>query len=126
MEPLQLKAQMQPGTRRADGSVTLKLVTAEEIGTDQFAHIDSYRQQTGWFLFRPNSFDDGDIPTEDAKVEGKNTPSQTLRLSLFKLFMLQGGKKDDFPPWYAEQMNKFQTIVGDKIEEFEVKNGRQQ
>lgn len=125
MEPLQLKAQMMPGTRRADGSVTLKLVTAEEIDTELFAHIDQYRQQTGWLLFRPNQFEEADIPDNDAEIEGKRTLAETMKRSLYKLFMLQGGHKDDFHTFYREQMTKFQNLIGDKIEELEEKNGRQ-
>lgn len=121
MQPLQLKVQMQPAARRADGSVTVRLVTAEELSPEQLAHVDAYRQQMGWFLFRPNQYDDGEIPTTDVEIEGKRTLAETMKRSLYKLFMLQGGKKEDFPPFYRREMTKFQDLIGDKIEELEEK-----
>jgi hypothetical protein len=116
MKPLQLRAQMLPGTRRADGSVSLKLVTAEEIGTEQFAHIDSYRQTMGWLLFKPNQFNASDIPKTDAKIEGELSPSERNRRALYKLFMCEGGKSEDFPSYYQEQMNKIFRSICTKIE----------
>lgn len=123
MKHLKLKAQMMPATRRADGSVTLKFVTTEEIETDKFAEIDSCRQRNGWLIFSPNQFDLADVPKDDAKIEGERSPSKTLQLSLYKLFMLQNGNREDFTPFYKAQMAKFQSLVGDKIEEIEGKYG---
>ena len=115
MNPLQLKAQMQPATRRADGSVTLKLVTAEEIGTDSFAAIDAYRQQFGWFLFRPNQWAEGEMPKQDADLEGK-TPSQRLRAVLFVLHQQRGGQSQDFPAFYANSMTSIIETIKAKLE----------
>lgn len=121
---LQLKAQLRPGRRYDDGTVGIMFRTAEEIGTEKFAEIDSWRQQNGWLLFRRNQFNEDEVPTEDAKIEGQRTDSQIMRLSLFKLFMLQGGKKPDFPQFYKQEMAKFQQVISDKIEELESRNGR--
>ncbi len=119
MKTLQLKAQLMPGKRYADGSVGILFRTAEEIGTDKFSEIDSWRQQTGWLLFKKNEFSIADIPKEDAKIEGERSPSEIMRRSLYKLFMVQGGNKDDFKTFYLEQMAKFNKLIGEKIEAVE-------
>lgn len=125
MDPLQLKARMMPATRHTDGSVTIKLRTDEEVDSDGLAAIDEYRQTSGWLMFRPNKFNASDIPTEDTEVELRS-PGEVLRLSFFKLFMTQGGKRENFPAYYRENMAVFQKIVGDKIEAMEsAPNGRQ-
>lgn len=119
MKPLQLKARMMPATRHTDGSVTIKVRTDEEVNSDGLAAIDEYRQQSGYFMFRPNKFNAADIPTDDTEGGELRSPSDTLRRSFYKLFMMQGGKKENFPPWYRENMAVFQKVVGDKIEALE-------
>lgn len=119
MKTIQLKVQMQPALRKADGAVSLRFVTAEEINTDSFALIDSWRQQNGWLMFRTNEFKDSDIPTDDADVDDKRTLAEIQKRSLYKLFMLQGGKPSDFHTFYREQMNLFNEVIGDKIERLE-------
>jgi len=116
MSVLKLKAQILPGSRKADGSVTLKFVTAEEIDTAKFAEIDSYRQQNGWLLFKLNDFDDKDIPKDNADVEGSKTPSERLRSVLYVLHIQNGGKKADFPTFYKEQMDRFIDLIKSKLE----------
>lgn len=111
MEPLQLKATMMPGTRRADGSVTLKQVTMEEVSTEQFAEIDSYRQVNGWLLFAPNPLELSDIPKEKAVVEGDKSPSQLLREALYARHRSMGGQPEDFELYYRRQMERFRQKV---------------
>lgn len=119
MDTLQLACRMMPPSRMADGSVTLKLRTDEELDSATYAAIDEYRGHSGYFLFRPNKFDTADIPTEDTDVGELRSPSEVLHKSLFKLFMMQGGNRENFSPWYREQMAVFQKAVGDKIEAME-------
>lgn len=116
---LLLKAQLKPGKRYADGSVGIVFVTAEEIGTDKFAEIDSYRQQNGWLAFFPNEVDLSAIPTENAEEDGTLKLWERQQKALYKLFMLEGGTPQDFGPYYREQMGKFQTAISEQIEALE-------
>lgn len=111
MKPLQLKVTMMPATRRADGSVTVKLVTMEELSTEQFALIDQYRQTNGWMMFGPNQGDVAKLPKEAA--EGRFTPSQLLRLELLKLHIARGGTEDNFQPIYEREMAQITAAVRD-------------
>lgn len=115
MQPLKLKVQFQPGTRRADGSVTLKQVTAQEIETKDFADIDAYRGQMGWLMFKPNEFSEADIPKDNADVEGK-THSQRLRSVLYVLHQQNGGDPKDFRQFYEQQMERFIDKVKDQLQ----------
>lgn len=124
MKILQLKAQCLPGLRRADGSVSLRFITAEEIDTELFSLIDSYRQQNGWLLFRANEFNESDIPTGDAEDESQLKLWERQQKAIYKLFMLAGGKPADFHTYYREQMAKIQTVITDKIETLEQTNDR--
>lgn len=111
---------MQPGLRLKDGSVSLKFVTAEEINTDTFALIDSWRQDNGWLMFKKNDFTEADIPKADAEIEGSSKPLwERQRSALYKLHMLRGGKPDEFHNFYREQMHLFQSVIIDKIEALE-------
>jgi hypothetical protein len=114
---LLLKAQLQSGKRRADGSVTIPCVTAEEIDTAKFAEIDYYRSQNGWFAFFPNEaeVDLTQIPKENANVEGGKTPSQRLRSVLYVLYT-QTKTTKTFPQFYDENMEKFIDLIKTKLE----------
>lgn len=121
-KPLQLKAQMQPALRKADGSVSLRFVTAEEINTETFSLIDSWRQSNGWVMFKKNEFAEGDIPSGDAEDDGRLKLWERQQKALYKLHMLRGGSPDEFHTFYREQMNLFMSVISDKIEGLEGKN----
>ena len=116
MKPLQLAAQLTKANRKADGSVTITFVTAEEIDTEKFVEIDKYWKQNGFMLFKPNEFQDSEIPTENAKIEGQLSPSQYLRRCLFAKHMAMGGSKDTFPAYYEKAINGFAQAVNESYE----------
>jgi hypothetical protein len=116
MEPLQVKAQLQGGNRLKDGSVSMRFVTEEEIGTELFAHIDSYFQHRGWLLFRPNQFEDSEIPKDDAEIDGAEPLWKRQQRTIYKLFMLRGGKPSEFHTFYRKQMELVQEQLGNAIE----------
>ena len=116
MKTLQLKAQLQPGKRYKDGSVGITFITAEEIDTEMFSLIDSWRSQSGWLLFRLNEFTEIDIPKSDAEIEGEEPLWKRQQRTIYKLFMLRGGKPAEFHTFYRNQMNLIQQRLGDVIE----------
>lgn len=116
MKPLQLAAQLNKASRRADDSVAITLITAEEIGTDVFSEIDQYRKVNGYFLFKPNKFTDKDIPDTDATISGQKSPSKYLRERLFAKHMAEGGKKEDFPERYEKYIYGLAQEIDDSYE----------
>lgn len=117
MKPLKLAAQLTKANRRSDDSVAITFVTAEEIGTELFTHIDEYRKQNGFVLFKTNDFTDADIPAENAEIRGQKSPSQILRNRLFAKHMHQGGTKETFPEYYKKAMAWFTQSVDDSYED---------
>lgn len=111
MEPLLLAVTMMPGMRRADGSVTLKQVSMEELSTAQFSHIDEYRGVNGWLQFAPNPQQLGSVPEEAA--EGRYSPSQLLRLELLRLHLARDGNKENFQPFYEAEIAKITAKVAE-------------
>jgi len=59
----------------------------------------------GHLLFSPNTISDRDIPKENAEDRTK-TPSKRLRAVLYVMHTQQGGKPEDFEPFYREKMEK--------------------
>lgn len=118
MEPLRLECTMMPVTRYKDGAVGIKFVTLKEVGPEDFAAIDAYRQTNGWMLFRPDKFNESDIPTEDTDqdTDSKRTLADRQLKSLYKLHMLRGGSSSTFHSFYRQQMEVFLSAISDKIE----------
>lgn len=112
-----MKAILKGANRLRDGSISLKFVTMEEIGTEDFSTIDQYFQQNGWLAFKANDFDENEIPKDNATVENGYTPSQLLRKSLFAKHMAIGGNKEDFPVYYQKAMMGFKKAVDDSFPE---------
>ena len=106
LKPLLVKAQLTSSpSRKADGSVKLTFTSMEEISNEDFSDMDKYWKQGGWLAFKTNEIDINDLPKESATVEGQQTASQYQRSILFALHMAKGGKKEDFPVYYAKMMN---------------------
>lgn len=112
---LQLKAQLIPGSRKADGSVTIKFVTAEEIDSDKFAEIDSWRKQNGWLMFKPNEFNDTEVPKADAQIEGQKSKSYELRTAIWQLYK-QKPRSISSEAFYNSQMEIFIQSVKNKLD----------
>ena len=105
-----MPAQMLPVTRRADGSVTIKLVSSLEVDTEQFAAIDSYRQTHGWFAFQADEMDGSELP-KTKSIENDQTPSQQLRNALWWLHRKRGGHENDWPKFYERSMEKIRMEI---------------
>ena len=123
MRPLQIAGQMQATSRRADGSVTLRFISAKEIDNETFAHIDSYYLHEGWVMFKPNEFKNSDVPKEDTETDDKPL-WQRQQKTIYKLFMLRGGKPAEFGAFYRKQMSAIQETLGNAIEAEEGKHAR--
>lgn len=115
MKMLRIAAQCQPVVRRADGSVTLKFVSAEEVETELFAEIDSYRQVNGHLLFAPDKPKMSDVPDGNSKGDDEPSQSYQLRMALFALHSKQGGSKEDFEVFYTRSMERIRQQIIDRM-----------
>lgn len=116
MKTLQLAAQLNKASRRADDSVAITFITAEEIGTDLFTQIDEYRKVNGFVLFKANEITLDEIPVEQAAIKGQVSPSKYLRSRLFAKHMAEGGKKEDFPQRYEKYIYGLAQEIDDSYE----------
>jgi len=100
-----------------DGGMSVRFHTNEVTNAEKVVLMDFY-QKFGFLLFKENEFSDKDIPTGDAKLDGK-TPSQRLRGVMYVYYSKKDGKPEGFDRWrrqYLEgQIEKFK----DKINELE-------
>ncbi len=86
-----------------DGGLRFSVVTQELTPAMKVAFME-YHGQFGYFAFRPNAFQEDDIPKTDVEDKQK-TPGKRLRSVLFLLFKsLNKGK--NFQAWYMEEMEK--------------------
>lgn len=112
---IQLPVQIQIPKRRKDGSVKLEFITTSEVSTQDYMELDTYRMGEGYLLYAENRFSDADIPTDDAPSDMKSQ-SQRLRAVLFLYHKQQGGKNEDFQPFYNLKMEQFINKVKDQLE----------
>lgn len=116
MENMQLEAQLQPVTRRADGSVTIKFISGRELTSAELAILDGMRGQDGWLLFSPNQISEDEIPEYDASMDDAKSPSERLRGVLYRLHIQNGGTNHDFIPYYRNAMERFIDNVKERLE----------
>ena len=98
---------------RSDGSAGIRFCS-QELSAADFATLKENLNEYGWLVFRPNEFQDKDIPQEDAE-DPEKTPSKRLRAVLFVLWQ-QTGKKGRFEAYYHEQMEKIIEHIKSKLD----------
>jgi len=98
---------------KADGSAGLGFNT-QELSAADFAILKENLNEYGWLVFRPNEFQEEDIPQQDAE-DPEKTPSKRLRAVLFILWQ-QTGKKGNFEAYYHEQMDKIIEHIKTKLD----------
>lgn len=114
---IQLPVVFDAANRKKDRSLSLRMTTTLEISNEDFAQIDKVVNSTGYMLFSPNGFDDGDVPLDDAPTDGKK-PSQRLRGALFVLWQKEG-EGEEFDDFYKRNMSRLIDWVKDRIAEHE-------
>ena len=111
--------------RKADSSVKLSFTTNSEVTTNDYMMMDSYRQSSGWLLFRENEFTEEDVPTEDVDVEIGKSQATQVRDALWVLYTSKGGKPEDKEAWnifYRKQMQNYKAKVLEQVRLLEEPN----
>jgi hypothetical protein len=115
LKPFVAPAILIVGAPTSDGGMRLRLET-QEISNEQKVALLDYNNTFGHFCFSPNPIQEGDIPKEAARREGK-TPGERLRGVLYLIYMERGGKKEEFYKYYIEEMEKvisqFKSHIGE-------------
>ena len=95
---------------RADGSAGLRFAT-QELQAEDFVELKKHHNAFGWLLFKENTFEEGNIPEENAEEEGI-TDSERLRRRMFVYWKHPKGKRceGDFRLWRTQQLE----TIGEK------------
>jgi hypothetical protein len=91
---------------RVDNTIAIT-VSTQELSPEESAALFSLKGKLGWMMFAENSFNEDDVPKEQAPdFKGGKTPSQRLRAVLFKYWELNTNRSKVFDVFYHEWMNK--------------------
>lgn len=96
--------------RKADSSVKLSFTTNSEVTTNDYMMMDSYRQSSGWLLFRENEFTEEDVPTEDVDVEIGKSQATQVRDALWYCTQARAASRKIKKPGTSFTGNKCRTI----------------
>jgi hypothetical protein len=113
MTPFTSAAILTVGAPTNDGGMRIRLET-NELKDEEKIILLKYNNTFGYFLFKPNAFQDSEIPKDNADMKNKS-PSQRLRSVLYLLFMEAEGKPEDFPAHYNQEVEKIITHYKTKI-----------
>lgn len=106
-------AQITQVTTLADGSIKFVAVTPE-LEPKDMAILFALRRQSGYWAFSQAPIQQQDVPAKPVKVQGES-PSQRLRANLYRYWEQQGAQ-GDFEQFYRQQMERFITLVREKME----------
>lgn len=112
---IQLAAVLDSANRKKDGSISLKFVTNKELTTEEYMVVDTFRQATGWLLFKEDEFTDDDIPEDNAPSDLKS-PSLRLRNVLYVYHMNKTGDPSTFRTFYEQTIEKYITKVKESMD----------
>ena len=117
-ELFQAPAQITKIETMSDGGVRVVVDTQELNDDEELAKLFRLRKgDLGYFLFKGSQITNNDLPDDKEVLEegDSKTPSQRLRNTLFVYWKDVKGGKGDFNAYYREQMEKFITLVKEKL-----------
>ena len=113
MKPIQISGILTSMSHTKDGGLRIGFTT-QELTKNEMAEMLNYFQKFGYILFKPNEFQDTDIPKGFAEKKGK-TMSQLLRNILYR-YWEQTNSEKEFELFYREKMEKFIDMVKKQLE----------
>lgn len=102
--PIEIPAILSGFSSLVAGGLSLRFST-QELTPEEELIILQHKGQAGYLLFKPDSFSEDEIPTEDTET-GFKTPSQRLRGVLYKLHMESDGTPESFSVFYNKKMEQ--------------------
>jgi hypothetical protein len=109
----QIEAILEGVTPLKDGGVSLRFHTNEVSKEDKVMLMEFY-QSFGWLLFSANSFQESDVPKQNATSEVGKSPSKRLHSVLFLLWKQQGGV-GDYEAFYSQKMEQIIDSIKAKL-----------
>jgi hypothetical protein len=112
---LQLSAQIEKVSTRADNTITITVGT-QELEPEQAAILFSLKGKQGWLLFSENIFSETDVPKENApEFKGDKTPSQRIRACLYRYWEKNTSKTTPFDTFYKQWAEKKITEIKETL-----------
>ena len=119
-QTFQVPAYLTGAAFKADGGMSLRFST-QELSVEDKVKAGEFVNKCGWILFSANEFNDAEVPTENAPVDGWKSPSERLRNVLYVLFKKEnpnaGG--DEFNAYYQKRLEKIIEQIKEKISKYE-------
>ncbi|HNA61995.1 MAG TPA: hypothetical protein PKW79_02845 [Rhabdochlamydiaceae bacterium] len=114
MSQVMLEAILDKITSLKDGSFKI-LFESQELSAEKGAILFSMRNSFGWLAFAPQQAElkIPDEPAFNSRIE--KSRSQRLRNSLF-VWWKQLGSQGDFEDFYNKQMERFISMVKEKLD----------
>ena len=113
MQPIQIAGYLTGMALASDGGANLRFAT-QELNQEEFLKIQQYHKSYGWIMFKPNQFDEDDLPKEHAEDDGKS-PSKRLRSVMYVLWQHKGNQ-GDFESYYRKNMEMIINQIKGKLE----------
>ena len=111
-KPVQLAGIITSMSHTKDRGLRIGFVT-QELNEEELNEIMKYFQLFGYVLFKPNEFQDSDIPKGDIEKKGL-TLSQRLRNVLY-VYWQQINTNQTFDEFYREKMENIIAMVKNKL-----------
>ena len=108
MQPIELSGIISTMSFAKDGGMRIGLRT-QELTLEEKDQIQRYFQKFGYILFKPNEFQEKDIPKGQAKNRGKSK-SQILRQHIWMLWKNSDSKLTD-EEFYNITMDKLINLI---------------
>lgn len=116
-ESMQVPVTWDRAARKKDKSVSLAFTTNFEITNDDFAKMDRFVGGIGWMLFKPNkSFEDEEIPEENAPEDGSKTKLQRLRAVYFVFWKTKTDMSEPFDMYWTRKFEILMDTVKEKLD----------
>lgn len=96
-----------------DGGMRIGFHT-NELSIEEKSEIQKYFQQFGYILFKPNEFQESEIPKGNAESKDK-TPSKRLRDVIF-VWYKQLNSNLDFETFYKQKIEDMINIIKTKLD----------
>ena len=110
MNSIQIPVALDGLSRKKDRSASIRFTTLNEMSNDDFSELDRRYQDAGWLLFKPNQFNEEEIPEEDVETDIEKSQSVQLRDSLWVLYKAKGHDPADKSSWNQFYRKNMQAI----------------
>lgn len=110
---IRLPAYLDTFSSKADKTAGIRFST-NELADEDFTVLRQHQGLFGWLIFSEEQVQEKDIPKEIMEDKTK-TPSKRLRSTLYRYYIQEKGKKENFETWYRKWMEAEIDRVKEKL-----------